>query len=82
VESFLTGLGLIGSVLVLVAYFALASGRMHKDDPRYYWLNILATVLLLASLMVQWNLPAVVSQVVWIGLSLAALRRIRKLRRS
>ncbi len=81
-ESFLTGLGLIGSVLVLVAYFALASGRMHKDDPRYYWLNILATVLLLASLMVQWNLPAVVSQVVWIGLSLAALRRIRKLRRS
>ena len=78
----MTGLGLIGGVLVLVAYFALASGRMHKDDPRYYWLNILATVLLLASLMVQWNLPAVVSQVVWIGLSLAALRRIRKLRRS
>ena len=73
-------LGLLGSVLVLVAYFALASGRLHKDDPRYYWLNILATALLLASLMVQWNLPAVVSQVVWIILSLAALWRIRKAR--
>jgi hypothetical protein len=80
VESFLIVLGLIGSVLVLAAYFALASGRLNKDDPRYYWLNILATAMLLASLMVQWNLPAVVSQVVWIILSLTALWRIRKVR--
>ncbi|MEJ0009387.1 MAG: cyclic nucleotide-binding protein [Alphaproteobacteria bacterium] len=70
-------IGMLGVVIVLVAYWLLASGKLSHRDVRYPWLNIVGTAGILYSLLTQWNLPSIVAQVLWILLSVAALIRIR-----
>jgi hypothetical protein len=74
-EMLLTGVGLLGVAISLSAYGLLTRGIFTQDDPRYYWLNIVGTVLIGLSLIVQWNIGAAVSQVLWILISLLGLVR-------
>ena len=74
------GVGLIGVAIVLLAYYLLASGKVSNNDVRYYWLNIIGTLALTYSLLYAWNLPAVVSQVVWILISVMGLVRVWRAR--
>ncbi|AYH43946.1 cyclic nucleotide-binding protein [Azoarcus sp. DN11] len=67
--------GLIGVIACLVAYAGLQLGRLQHDDLRYIGLNILSPACLLFSLMYNFNLAAVITQVLWIGLSLVGLVR-------
>jgi len=78
VELLATGIGLLGVTIVLVAYGLLTAGKLNEHDARYYWLNIAGTVGITISLLVQWNLAAMVAQLVWMLVSVAALWRIRR----
>ena len=79
-DSLLTFIGLIGVVIVLLAYGLLTTGKIGQHDARYYWLNIAGTVGIAISLFAQWNLPSMVSQVLWIIVSGLALQRLKRRR--
>ncbi len=67
------GIGMLGTLLVLVAYYLL---QLEKADPRglgYNMLNLLGAVFLLISLCFSFNLASVVMEVFWMGASLIGL---------
>lgn len=66
-------IGMLGTLLVLVAYYLL---QLEYTDPRglaYNMINLLGAVLLLFSLYFNFNLASVVMEVFWIGASLIGL---------
>lgn len=80
--SLATAIGYLGVVIVLIAYALLASGRLSNNDWRYPVLNIVGTLGIVVSLFEQWNLPSMVSQLVWIAISIVGIMRIAKLKKA
>ncbi len=74
-ETLLTIVGLLGVAMSLGAYGLLTRGVFTQNDPRYYWVNIIGTAFIGLSLLVQWNIGAAVSQVLWILISVVGLLR-------
>lgn len=74
-EQLSTYLGLLGVGLILLAYGALQLGRLANASLAYSLLNIVGSLLILVSLIYQWNLPSFVIQVSWIAITLAGLFR-------
>jgi hypothetical protein len=74
-EMLLTSIGLLGVVISLGAYGLLTRGVLSRDDARYYWLNIVGTIFIGLSLFAQWNLAALVSQILWMVISIVGLVR-------
>lgn len=68
-------LGLIGSAMVIVAYFAVARGSITGDSRVYYVANLFGAALIFASLWWAWNLPAAIVEVFWGAISVYGLRR-------
>jgi hypothetical protein len=67
--------GVIGSVIVIVAYFATQAGWFSANDPRFAWANLAGAVLIIFSLLMDWNLAAFVMEIFWILISLFGLAR-------
>jgi hypothetical protein len=67
--------GLVGTALLIVAYFANQAGRLASDDWRFPFANLVGSTLIMASLLVEWNLPSVVIEAFWIAISLYGLSR-------
>ncbi len=77
-----TIIGMFGVLTVLIAYGAMTLGRIASDSLQYQWLNIIGTAGILISLIDQWNLPAYVANVAWIGIGALSLVRIYRKKRS
>lgn len=77
-----TFIGYAGVVVVLITYLLLASGRLSNNDWRYPVLNIVGTLGIVVSLFEQCNLPSMVSQLVWIAISIVGIMRIAKLKKA
>ncbi|EKD70740.1 MAG: putative membrane spanning protein [uncultured bacterium] len=69
-------IGLLGVVLVLIAYFFLSTGRWMADSLYYQLYNLAGAVLILYSLYFHWNLSSVVIEIAWITISFIGLFRI------
>jgi len=73
-ESWITdAIGMLGTLLVLVAYFLL---QLEYTDPKslsYNLINLLGGVFLLLSLCFNFNLASFVMEVFWIGASMIGL---------
>jgi hypothetical protein len=67
--------GLAGSAVLIVAYFANQAGRLAYDDWRFPAANLVGSCLIMASLLVEWNLPSVVIEAFWIAISVYGLSR-------
>ena len=67
--------GLIGSVIVIIGYFATQAGWFGANDPRFAWANLIGAVLIIFSLTMDWNLAAFVMEIFWILISLYGLAR-------
>ena len=67
--------GIIGSVIVIVAYFATQAGWFSASDPRFAWANLIGAALIILSLAVDWNLAAFIMEIFWILISLYGLAR-------
>lgn len=67
--------GVIGSIIVIIAYFATQAGWLAANDPRFAWANLVGAVLIILSLTVDWNLAAFVMEVFWIVISAFGLVR-------
>ena len=67
--------GIIGVGFTLVAYFLLQIDKITSTGRNYSLLNVVGAVLSLYSLYYNWNLPAVIMETAWFGISLFGLIR-------
>jgi hypothetical protein len=67
--------GMVGTALIVGAYFANQQGWVDSHDWRFPFVNLIGALLILASFTVAWNLPAAVIEVFWAAISLYGLAR-------
>jgi multisubunit Na+/H+ antiporter MnhB subunit len=67
--------GIIGVVLILIAYYYLSVGKWIADSMLYQFLNFLGAWLILYSLYFHWNTSSVVIEVAWIAISMLGMYR-------
>jgi hypothetical protein len=69
--------GWTAMILILAAYWLLSTGRLSSTTPLYQWMNIVGA----AGFVINsgWNnaIPSAVLNVLWMGIGLWALWRIR-----
>ena len=81
-EIFATTLGVIGVAMILVAYAGQQFGRMLSNGWWYLNLNLIGSLLILYSLLYQFNLPAVIIETAWVLITLFSIsRRARKVKK-
>jgi hypothetical protein len=73
--ALMAALGLVGSALIVVAYFANLRGALAASDWRYSLTNLSGALLILVSLYAEWNLPSAVIEAFWAAISLYGLWR-------
>ncbi|MFT4615240.1 MAG: putative membrane protein [Bacteroidia bacterium] len=65
--------GLVGTFLVVLAYYLLQLERTHPQSLSYNMINLVGAALLLISLCFNFNLASFVIEIFWIGASLIGL---------
>jgi hypothetical protein len=73
-------IGILGSVFILLAYYAIENGKYTRDDYAYYLINLIGAVLLVISLLVNFNLGSFVIELFWILISLQGMMRLLKIK--
>lgn len=74
--------GLIGVILYVGAYAALQLGFLRGNGYSYALANLLASALVLVSLLTSFNLSSAIIQMMWVVISTAGLARMYWLDRS
>ena len=67
--------GLLGVLLILIAYGAGALGKLASTHPAALSLNLVGASLILVSLVEDFNLPAFVMESLWALVALIGLGR-------
>lgn len=68
-QNFSDTVGIIGTVLLLAAYFLLQNGKLKGTDWTYLYMNLFAAIFILFSLCFSFNLASFVIELFWIGIS-------------
>lgn len=75
-------LGHVGVLCFLIAFFLLQKNKLAHDSMCYLGLNLLGALLVMLSLLVEWNAPAFVLEACWALISIygiySNLRRRRQ----
>lgn len=69
-------LGLIGVAFMLFAFFMINTHKMTVKQLSYQLLNFMGAGLVLFSLYFNWNMSAVVIEIVWMLISLVGIYKI------
>ncbi|OGT42994.1 MAG: hypothetical protein A3F42_05620 [Gammaproteobacteria bacterium RIFCSPHIGHO2_12_FULL_37_34] len=69
-------IGLIGVTLMLIAYFMINTHKMTVKQLSYQLLNFVGAGLVLFSLYFNWNMSAVVIEIVWMLISVMGMYKI------
>ena len=72
--------GLIGVVLIVIAYLLLQLGKLPSSAPSYSLLNALGAFLVMVSLFFDFNLSAFLMEAFWFLISVFGLIRQLSLR--
>lgn len=70
--------GIVGVLLTLIAYYLLNINKICSMSMTYLFLNFFGSCMLLFSLLFHWNLPSVLIEVAWIGISIIGIYRFFK----
>jgi paired small multidrug resistance pump len=70
--------GLVGTLMVLAAYFLLQAGRLHGNGMLYQLLNLFGATGVLASLYGKFNVSVMLLMTVWIVITVYGLTRTVK----
>ena len=62
-------LGILGDILVIIAFFLLQTKRINSSGLSYLFLNIVGSLGVLFSLIYHWNLPAFIIESAWVLIS-------------
>ena len=72
--------GNIGVVILMVAYLLLQLNRLRSDELAYSLLNAIGASLIILSLVVDFNLSALLIEVFWVLISLIGIYRYFRLK--
>ncbi|MFT3741739.1 MAG: hypothetical protein QM752_03570 [Gammaproteobacteria bacterium] len=67
--------GIIGVILLLIAFFFLQLGKLATHGYTYSFLNLAGALMILYSLFYAWNLPAVIIEVAWSLISIFGIAK-------
>jgi len=67
--------GIIGAALLMVAYFLLQINKLQSNGLAYSLLNAIGALLIVFSLLVNFNLAAFLIEVFWVLISLIGIIR-------
>lgn len=70
--------GIVGTLMVLFAYFLLQAGKLHGNGMLYQLLNVFGAAGVLASLYGKFNAAVLLLMAVWIVISVYGLVRTVK----
>lgn len=73
-------LGLIGVVLIVVTYLLLQLEKLRSNDLAYSLFNAIGASLIVASLLVNFNLSALLMEVFWVLISCIGIFRYFRLK--
>lgn len=65
--------GTAGVVLIIIAYFMLQVGRWGAQDLRYTLFNLIGALLIILSLVFDFNLSAFLMEAAWVVISLIGI---------
>lgn len=68
--------GMLGVVLILIAYYFLSVGRWSAKQMMFQFLNFLGAWFILYSLYFHWNTASVTIEIAWIIISIVGMARI------
>ena len=68
-------IGLIGVVLIVVSYLLLQLEKLRANDLAYSLLNAIGASLIVLTLLVNFNLPALLMEVFWVLISCLGIYR-------
>ncbi len=74
-ETLTTIGGIIGVVLMVVAYYLISTEQVNGRSVVFHGLNFVGASLVLVSLLFDWNLPAFIIECVWVAISAFGLLR-------
>ena len=72
--------GNIGVVILMVAYLLLQLNRLRSDELAYSLLNAIGAALIVLSLLVNFNLSALLMEVFWVLISFVGIYRYFRLK--
>ena len=67
--------GFIGAAIFVGAYFANQQRWLSSEDWRYPLANLIGALLILVSLVYEWNLPSVVIEAFWAAISVYGIAK-------
>lgn len=70
---FLEFLGWVGTFLIILAYYLNTNKKTKFSKKKYLYLNILGSLLIAANVLDKAAYPALVLQILWIGISIRSL---------
>jgi len=73
-------IGNIGVVILMVTYLLLQLNKLSSNDLRYSLLNAFGASLIVLSLLVNFNLSALVMEVFWVLISFVGIFRYFRLK--
>ena len=68
--------GIVGVVLLLVAYCLLSTNKMSAHSMKYQVVNCLGACMILFSLCFHWNTASVIIEIAWILISIISMCRL------
>ena len=74
-------IGNLGVVSFLAAYLLLQKGKLEHTGLPYLGLNLLGAVLLMSSLLIDWNLSAFLLEAAWALISMYGIYKYYVVRR-
>ncbi|HSK64821.1 MAG TPA: hypothetical protein VK893_13300 [Pyrinomonadaceae bacterium] len=72
--------GNVGVVVLMVTYLLLQLNRLRSDDLSYSLLNAIGASLIVLSLLVNFNLSALLMEVFWVLISFVGIYRYFRLK--
>ena len=73
--------GVIGVIMILIAYYYLSVGKWIADSMAYQFLNFLGAWLLLYSLYFYPNTASIFIEIAWIAISVVGMYRAIKFKK-
>jgi len=80
--GWMDAVGVLGSLLLCVAYAAVSNQWLASNSIRFQVMNLVGALLLLASLWTRPNYGAILIEIVWAMIATVSLFRIASLGRS
>lgn len=75
-------IGIIGVFVIIVAYMLLQLEKMEAKDLSFSVLNTLGALLIIISLMYDWNLASFLMESIWMLISLYGILKYYKLKKT